>query len=188
MEDNLTNANSDLKIDFNRQVFTRDLPDINNVKSEKIGIKLWKKSILLHVIWSIILFIIVFTVYFFINIPDEYALYSILGLIFYVFVSSGTGYMKYLSWKSMKYALREKDISFERGWFWNTKIVIPFNRIQHITVVETVIDKMFDIAQLNIFTAGGQNSELNIQGLDPNVAASIRDFVLRKTNTEDEEE
>ena len=66
--------------------------------------------------------------------------------------------------------------------------MVPFNRIQHITVVETAIDKIFNIAQLNIFTAGGQNSDLNIQGLDPDVALRIRDFVLRKTTVEDEEE
>lgn len=188
MEDNLTNLNINPKADSNKQVLTNNLPDINQVQSEKIGLKLWKKTLVLHIVWSVVFFIIGVITYFVVKNTEQFALYFLIVGIFYLLFCILTGYTKYLSWESMRYSLRENDISFEKGWFWNRKVVVPFNRIQHITVVETAIDRIFNIAQLNIFTAGGQNSDLNIQGLDPDVALRIRDFVLRKTTVEDEEE
>lgn len=175
-------------IDSNRQIFTNNLPDITNVESEKIGIRLWQKMRLLHLIWFFILLVTGISVCLFIGIFEKYSLYILSGIILFILIFSLLGYLKYLSWRSMAYSLRENDLSFERGWFWNSKVIVPFNRIQHVTVVETALDKLFKIAQLNIFTAGGHSSDLTIQGLDPDAALKIRDFVLRKTTVEDEEE
>ena len=55
--------------------------------------------------------------------------------------------------------------------------IIPFNRIQHISTSVGILDKFFKIANLNIFTAGGSGSDINIPGLTPEIAARLKDKI-----------
>jgi membrane protein YdbS with pleckstrin-like domain len=40
---------------------------------------------------------------------------------------------------------------------------------------------LFDLAELTIYTAGGSESDLNLTGLNPEVAHKIKEVILRKT-------
>lgn len=85
-----------------------------------------------------------------------------------------------LSFRKKGYALREKDIVFQSGVIAITTTIIPFNRIQHVALHEGVLDRMYDLCELQIYTAGGSTSDLVIIGLTKENAEKIKTFLLSK--------
>jgi membrane protein YdbS with pleckstrin-like domain len=81
------------------------------------------------------------------------------------------------------YVLRDKDILFRRGVIWRSVTAIPFNRIQHVETSNTPFDRKFDLATLQLFTAGGSSGDLKIDGLEASVAEQLRIFILRKAGS-----
>jgi membrane protein YdbS with pleckstrin-like domain len=57
---------------------------------------------------------------------------------------------------------------------------IPYNRIQHVETSSTPLDRKFDIAALQLFTAGGSGGDLKISGLGADVAERLRVYILDK--------
>lgn len=81
------------------------------------------------------------------------------------------------------YAVRDKDIVYKSGVFWRTITAIPFNRIQHVEKSSTPLDRRFDIATLQLFTAGGSGGDLKIHGLPAEIAENLRTFILNKVGS-----
>ena len=78
------------------------------------------------------------------------------------------------------FVLRDKDILFRKGVFWQSVTAVPFNRIQHVESSSAPLDRKFDLATLQLFTAGGSSGDLKIDGLDQGVAEELRVFILGK--------
>lgn len=77
--------------------------------------------------------------------------------------------------KRSGYALREKDVIFKRGFLFERITVVPFNRIQHVSVARSFLDKMLHISTVKIFTAGGSGSDLSISGIVPDLATAMKE-------------
>lgn len=78
----------------------------------------------------------------------------------------------------MKYAIRLEDINYRRGVF-NTKTTsTPFKRMQHAETNRGMLERMFDLASLSVFTAAGL--AVQIRGLSPETAELLRDHILEK--------
>lgn len=86
-----------------------------------------------------------------------------------------------ISFPYMSYALREKDISYQSGWMWKSAITIPFNRVQHCDIKQGLLDRQFGLSKLTIYTAGGQNSDMEIPGLTPETAEKMKSYILGAT-------
>ena len=80
------------------------------------------------------------------------------------------------------YALREKDILFRKGILSTTTTIIPFNRIQHVALHEGVFSRIYQLSELQIFTAGGSSSDLHIPGLPKEEAERIKSYLLNNIN------
>ena len=78
------------------------------------------------------------------------------------------------------YVLRDRDIVFRSGVIWRSVTAIPFNRIQHVETSSDPLDRKFELATLQIFTAGGSGGDLKINGLEKEVAEQLRMFILEK--------
>jgi len=78
------------------------------------------------------------------------------------------------------YAVRDKDILYKSGVSWRTITAIPFNRIQHVEKSSTPLERHFEIATLQLFTAGGTGGDLKIHGLSADSAEKLRVFILDK--------
>ncbi|QED36482.1 PH domain-containing protein [Antarcticibacterium arcticum] len=88
--------------------------------------------------------------------------------------------------KKYGYALRERDILYRRGYIINSITIVPLNRIQHVAVSRDALDKILNISSLRIFTAGGSGSDISIPGLNPDLAASLKEALAsRLTPNED---
>ncbi len=77
------------------------------------------------------------------------------------------------------YALREKDITYKSGLIFFHMTSIPFNRIQHCEVNQGPLARLFDLASVKVYTAGGSSSDLSISGLTKERAQSLRDFITK---------
>jgi membrane protein YdbS with pleckstrin-like domain len=86
----------------------------------------------------------------------------------------------FISVPKIGYALREQDIIYKSGVFWHTVTAVPFNRIQHVEKSSTPLDRRFNIASLQLFTAGGSGGDLKIHGLPAKSAEKLRFFILEK--------
>lgn len=77
------------------------------------------------------------------------------------------------------YAIREKDITYKSGLIFFHMTTIPFNRIQHSEVSQGPLARLFDLATVKIYTAGGSSSDLSINGLTKERAQKLRDFITK---------
>lgn len=78
------------------------------------------------------------------------------------------------------YVLRDNDILFRKGVVWRSLTAIPFNRVQHVETSNTPFDRKYELATLQLFTAGGSSGDLRIDGLSEDVAEQLRAFILEK--------
>lgn len=79
--------------------------------------------------------------------------------------------------KHYGYSIREKDIVFKKGYFLRRTTIVPFNRVQHLSVNRSFLDKIFGIATLNIYTAGGTGSDVKVPGLLPEKAQQLNELL-----------
>ena len=84
--------------------------------------------------------------------------------------------------KRRGFAVREKDILYKRGLLSSTTTIIPFNRIQHVAMHEGFFSRMFDLAQIQIFTAGG--GDVKISGIEKEKAENIKGLLMQKIQNE----
>lgn len=72
------------------------------------------------------------------------------------------------------YVVRDKDILYKSGVFWQSVKAVPFNRVQHAVTGSTPLDRRFRLANLTVFTAGGSGGDLRINGLEAETAEWLR--------------
>ena len=89
-----------------------------------------------------------------------------------------------LSFKNRGYAFRNHDVLFKSGVISSNIIIIPYNRVQHIAVHQGFISRYLGLATVEIFTAGGNGSDLSIPGLEQEEAEKIKQLVMSKLNIE----
>lgn len=161
----------------NDQITLENLPHYESLVFEPISVNQRTKAIMSMSI-SLVVVLIGLGVWFFYDSRDLILYITIAVLLFF-------GFQYFLIFKKQKcygYALRERDIVFKRGYIFRKTTIIPFNRIQHVSTAQGVLDKILHIATLQIFTAGGSGSDINIPGLEPQLAAVIKEAIVQKVD------
>ncbi len=120
---------------------------------------------------------------FFGKIPNftGFILYWIPGMLGLLIVSLG---WIYLSHQYRGYAIREHDIIYRSGVIWRKTTILPFIRIQHVETQQGVLQRKFDLAKLQLFTAGGQRADLTINGMEFAITEGIKGRLLKKIQSE----
>jgi hypothetical protein len=83
------------------------------------------------------------------------------------------------------FAIRDKDILYRSGVLWRSVTAVPFNRVQHVETSSTPLDRHFELAALQLFTAGGSGGDLKIRGMPADAAESLRLFILEKAGADE---
>ena len=78
------------------------------------------------------------------------------------------------------YAVRERDVLYQKGWIIRSLKVCPFNRIQNCAVQSGPLERKFGLASLTLFTAGSTGADLRINGLTQTEADNLRQFILSR--------
>lgn len=85
----------------------------------------------------------------------------------------------------MGYAIRENDICMRRGLFFKKYVVVPFNRIQHITVEQGPLARAFGLASLKVYSAAGNDNDFVLNGITKERADEMKQFILEQIKTDD---
>lgn len=164
----------------NEQVLSLDLPKMEEVKFEPLQTSHMYVNLIVVGIFFLIVLAGVSVLAFLVEEIKPYFLPALVAvLFFFAFLALA----EFKAFKFRGYALRTHDILYRDGWMWKSWMVIPFNRIQHLEINQGPIDRIFDLASLQLFTAGGSSSDIEIDGLTPGQAADIKSFIMSK-NTE----
>lgn len=63
-----------------------------------------------------------------------------------------------IEYKQWRFAITQECVDIIHGLFWVTRTVIPVNRVQHISISQGVIQKKFNLTNVDIFTASGKHT------------------------------
>ena len=107
----------------------------------------------------------------------------VLGAVLLLFIGL-LFWMSHIGYRKKGYAVREKDIIFRSGILATTTTIIPFNRIQHVAIHEGFFSRMYELSELQIFTAGGSSSDLHIPGLPKEEAEQIKTYLLNQISSQ----
>jgi len=87
-----------------------------------------------------------------------------------------------LNFNKKGYAFRTHDAIYKEGLISETTTIIPFNRVQHVALHQGFIARKLGLASIELFTAGGSSSDLEIPGLLLEEAQQIKNMVSQKIN------
>ncbi len=165
----------------NDAVLLEELPVIQDADFHKLVPQQRWLSLLNATIFFAILAIGLFAAYFWGNIElPLWADWTIWGTLLFLWLLRVLFVWKGFERKA--YLLREHDMVYRSGWLTHRLITIPFNRIQHSEIRQSFLGRLMKIARLKIYTAGGDQSDLSVPGLDPEKASEIRNFIIRRVS------
>ena len=85
-----------------------------------------------------------------------------------------------ISFKKKGFAFRTHDVLFRHGVIATNTIVIPYNRVQHVALHEGFISRYCGLAKIEVFTAGGSSSDIEIPGIKKEQAENIKQLLMGK--------
>ena len=170
----------------NQQIDLETLPKISElefIKAEPayLKVKLIGTAILF------LLLLIPLIVLLFIGPGSKFLWFRITLPTLWIIISSVALWLSWKGYKVQGHALREKDINYKKGVIFKSTTSIPFNRVQHCEIKQGPIARQFGLSTLEIFTAGGQSSDLTIPGIAPEYAQQLKEFIINKTSMENEQ-
>jgi membrane protein YdbS with pleckstrin-like domain len=95
-------------------------------------------------------------------------------MLFTVVLLSRIGFLK------KGFAFRTHDVLYRYGIIATNTIVIPYNRVQHVALHEGLISRFFGLAKIEVFTAGGSSSDIQIPGIEIEQAENIKQLLMGK--------
>lgn len=100
-------------------------------------------------------------------------------LVPWLFLFAFSVTVEILGFRIKGYAIRQKDVSYKSGLIFYHMTSIPFNRIQHCEISQGPLGRLFDLASVKVYTAGGSSSDLSINGLHKERAQRLRDYITK---------
>ncbi|MBC7606995.1 MAG: PH domain-containing protein [Burkholderiales bacterium] len=161
----------------NQTLDTTQLPKFEEVLFSKLHASYWK-VVLINIA---VLFVLLGTAYglIFTFVMELFAYQkqitaAIVILFCLILVFSRIGFTK------KGFAFRNHDVLFKSGIIATNTIIIPYNRIQHVALHEGIVSRFFGLAKIEIFTAGGNSSDIEIPGIEKAQAENIKQLLMGK--------
>ncbi|WP_372473845.1 PH domain-containing protein [Capnocytophaga sp. ARDL2] len=118
---------------------------------------------------------------------EETLAYIIAVLLF--LLGSYLSLLNLFGYRYKSYAFRKHDAVFQSGIFVTHIEIIPYIKLQHITITQGWYAKKLGLATINLYSASADN-EVTIPGLTLEEAEQWKEFVLNRVqtieNTDDE--
>ena len=161
----------------NEIIDTKQLPKFEEVQLTSLHPKYWYEIIINTSVVFLVLGVILGVVW---N-NTEKILYSEIYLIIAYFVILIFYFLlKRIGFKKKGYAFRNHDVIYRSGIIATNTMVIPYNRVQHVALHEGFISRYFGLAKVEIFTAGGSASDIEISGIEKEEAENIKQLLMGK--------
>lgn len=85
----------------------------------------------------------------------------------------------WLEFRQRGYAVREQDVSYRRGLIFRTRQYLPFRRVQHCKISESMLERVFNFATIVVSAAG---DDIVINGLRPEVAQALQKMINERVD------
>jgi hypothetical protein len=161
----------------NETIDTSQLPKFEEVQFSVLDANYWKVTVI-NVFFFFLIIGAGLAVLMFFNRGLLFFAVGILAayfiLLFLVLLLSRVGF------KKKGFAFRAHDVLFRHGIIATNTIVIPYNRVQHVALHEGFISRYFGLAKIEVFTAGGSASDIEIPGIKKEQAENIKQLLMGK--------
>ncbi|MFY7956692.1 MAG: PH domain-containing protein [Flavobacterium macrobrachii] len=161
----------------NEPIDITTLPRYEAVHLNALQPKYWNVILLnIAVIFLIIGIALAVIVYF---VEEIHSMAWLFGLVYVLFLGF-TFLLSKISFQKRGFAFREHDVIYRSGILATNTMIIPYNRVQHVALHEGFISRYFDLAKVEIFTAGGDSSDVSIPGIKNEQAEDIKQLLMGK--------
>jgi membrane protein YdbS with pleckstrin-like domain len=103
----------------------------------------------------------------------------------WIYLGAGVVVFIWLWWligrrvRSFAYCEREHDLLVTSGILFRRTVIVPYGRMQLVDVTAGPIDRWLGITTVQLHTAAA-TTDATIPGLEPDIAAAVRDRLARK--------
>jgi len=161
----------------NEVIDTTSLPRFEDVQLTPIHPDYWKviiaNLIIAYLIFSASAGVVIYMV-------DEPVPYLVYGIVAYIIIILLHITIARISFKNRGYAFRAHDVIYRSGAIAITTTIIPYNRVQHAALYEGWLARKFNLSAVEIYTAGGANSDIKIPGIEKQHAENIKQLLMGK--------
>lgn len=147
--------------------------------------KTYRKVLLISLLIFLCVLLVGFMI-FYLSVPEMTFTHFLFGVMGWIVISGALIWRLFKVFPYRGYAIRTYDIVYKKGWLWRTITTVPFARVQHCDIKQGLMERYFDLSKLNIYTAGGQNSDLTIPGLNMEEAEKYKRFILKTIASEED--
>lgn len=170
-------------------VFENNGIDIESLpKAEDLSLTSIERNYHWVILFNHILRLIPAVIFVFAKIGDTRSFWLSLILIVTIVYPFVSYFLAYKSFINRAYGIRKHDIIYRSGWFTKETTIYPISRIQYCSVKTGIFSRIFGLSSVSLYTAGGEDGELTIDGLTEENAEKIRHFILEKVKQQDAEE
>lgn len=104
-------------------------------------------------------------------IPYETARFAGLFFVFMSVIAVIYNFKRYELWG---FEVRDDHVYIERGVLVKIRTMMPFVRVQHVDSRRGILDRVFGLSRVVIFTAGSRGADVMIPGLKPDRAENLQ--------------
>lgn len=162
----------------NEAIDTKQLPRFEEVQLTALHSKYWNVLMINNLIVFSILAVAIIFLWIIIEDSEKFNPFWVFGIFLLVVNFSFILYR--ISFKKKAYAFRNHDVIYRSGVIATNTMVVPYNRVQHVALHEGFISRFFGLATVEIFTAGGSSSDVEIPGIAKEEAENIKQLLMGK--------
>jgi membrane protein YdbS with pleckstrin-like domain len=176
--DSIITNHKEIMEDFtNEKIDTKVLPRYEQVALTALQSKYWSVVVIsITAVFAVVLIGVGVLLYLVDEVFDQKVLlFGGLALLFVLILL-----LSRVSFRKKAYAFRQHDVIYRKGIIATNTMVIPYNRVQHVALHEGLVSRWFGLAKVEIFTAGGVSSDIEIPGILKEEAEDIKQLLMGK--------
>lgn len=134
-------------------------------------------------VYSFIMFILDFLIlrkgYFY--YPFGLGVLSLIVLVAGLIISFVYPQFKY---KYFTFEVKDNELIINRGILTRIKTLMPYSKLQHIDLRQSIFDRMYNLAKLTLYTAGTYSNVILLPGLPLQYAEELKEALKNITSDE----
>ena len=166
---------------INEIIEINELPNFEEVQLNPLQSKYFNVIAINLSLFNFLILILFFVFSYFKEDLFSNRVWMIMGIAISILISFSYPLAK-LSFNNKGFAFRTHDAIYKEGLISETTTIIPFNRVQHVALHQGFISRKLGLASIELFTAGGSSSDIEIPGLQLEQAQKIKNLVSQKIN------
>jgi uncharacterized protein len=170
----------------NNQILVEDLPSADQILFESVDPKSMTISRIQTGLFFGIVLIVAFIVIYLIHSDWLTSIWFLGGTLLWILLFVWAYFFILREYRATGYALRQHDLVYRSGVYYQDEIVIPFNRVQHCEISQGPISRRFGLYTLTAYTAGS-DGEVEISGLQVDIANRLKQYITSQIAVDEEE-